>query len=95
MERPFLRYKPRYRAIICLKCESAYPMSRIADHFLKYHHYPIHIYRSLLHSFKGGALAEDWKDLKYPTGYRLDGTNRGFEDHVWLCLYGMRSQNDE
>ena len=72
-----VRCEYQYGVMICLKCESAFPMTHISNHLGIYHHYPIGLYRSIFESLKRCMLAEDWKDLQYPIDQkaRIKGVN--------------------
>jgi len=77
-EAPLVRYESEYTAIIYLKCESAFPTTRISTHFRLYHHYPLAVYQSILQSFKQKALAKDWMDVRHPapTLYYIIGVDK-------------------
>ena len=67
LERTLVHSEPQYGALICLEYESAFPITWISEHFRVRHHYPIGIYRPIVKSFKQDMLAEDWKNLQYPS----------------------------
>ena len=67
---PVIRCEPRYGALICLDCKSAFPVTKISRHFSSHHHYPVGLRRQILESSRQDTLAQDWNDLKYPA----DGT---------------------
>ena len=93
--RPLVRCEPRYRALICLECESAFPITRIARHFRTYHRYPIGLYGSILDSFKHDMLAEDWRDISYPPDWNAPIEGLRVRNGYTCTGCGARTTSDD
>ena len=94
--RQILRCDEKHGGIICLMCNTGFPLKRVSLHVRNEHHIPKVIYDPILESFKRKTiLTEDWKHLPLPADDKLPIEGLRVKSGYFCTGCGHRSINYE